>query len=88
MYSYKLKDIVPDDVKCDLENSEKNGNKSLQEFVSARLMNKTKEFPSVLPKLNSKTMAHIYKVKVDADKIKTFKADRDLFRHILMATIL
>ena len=79
------KDIVPDDVKCDLENSEKNGNKSLQEFVSARLINKTKELHSVLPQLNSKTMAHIYEVKVDADKIKTFKADCDLLRRLLIA---
>ena len=85
MICIATKDIVPDDVKCDLENSEKNSNKSLQEFVSARLIYKTKEFHSVLPKLNSKTMAHIYKVKFDADKIKTFKADCDLFRRLLIA---
>lgn len=87
MISISTRDVVPDDIKHDLESAQANGKKSLSEFVTARLIDKTKALHDGLPKNSPKTMASMYAVTVKTDKEKTatVKADRDLFRRIIIA---
>ena len=79
-------DVATEDITDSLLHVYDRGKKIVENFVTLRLVNGTVDFYSTLPKSNTKTFSALYDVSVTNGKERqTIKADRDLFRRIIIA---
>ena len=81
-------DVAPDDVRDGLLSVEKKGVTLVQDFVKSHLIEQSTDFYSRLPQNKAQTLATMYKVKVTVqkDKVVEVKAERDIFRRLLIAS--
>jgi hypothetical protein len=80
-------DVASDNVKNDLLKAEETGKKVIYDFVNDRLINKSTKFHDRIKRKNLNTFETLYSGYVSVDKKKTvsIKADRDLFRQVIVA---
>jgi len=81
-------DVAPDDVRDGLLSVEKKSVTLVQDFVKSHLIEQSTDFYSRLPQTKAQTLATMYKVKVTVqkDKVVEVKAERDIFRRLLIAS--
>lgn len=79
-------DIVPDEITSDILSAEGKGHKLVTEFVKSRLDEQDTDFYSRIAQIKAKTMATMYKttVQVNKDTVTVVKAERDIFRRLLV----
>jgi len=81
-------DMASDDIAQDLIDARESGVHAIQDFIKERLTDRNKSFYDSVCKLQLKTFDSLYKIKVPKDKeskASLVKADRDLFRRVLLA---
>ena len=80
-------DAATADIADALLNASDKGQEYINQFIADRLIKKEISFHKVLHKANSKTFASLYSVNVTSEKQKILqiKADRDIFRRLLVA---
>lgn len=89
LISVSTGDVAADDIRTDILTAEEKGEGLVKEFVKDRLMKKsTTNFFAKLPKIKSKTLGTMYKVqvKVKKDAVVVVKAERDIFRRLLVVS--
>jgi hypothetical protein len=82
------RDVAPHDIMEEISSAFQIGVSQVENFVSTRLIDKSTDFFSKIPRHKNKTLASMYNVKVKAEKGKeqTVKADRDLLRRLFVAS--
>lgn len=79
-------DVASEEVKQDLLEAEKKGERKLQEFIQERLIHKTANFHDTIKQQKLKTFETLYTVSVPVgNSKKVIKADRDLLRRVVVA---
>ena len=80
-------DIASDEVKHGLLQAQAVGNNVIKNFVCERLITKKTKFHEKIAQQKCKTFEMLYLVPVTMDRDKTLavKADRDLFRRVIVA---
>ena len=80
-------DVAIEEIKQDLLGAEEIGKTIVNEFVQVRLIKKEVKFHDSLKQQKLKTFETLYSVPVSLNKDKTvsIKADRDLFRRVVLA---
>ena len=80
-------DVVTDEIKSDLLEAEQRGKAAVKDFVKERLIKKETKFHDTIKQQKLKTFESLYAVNVRVGKEKTvsIKADRDLFRRVVVA---
>lgn len=84
----ELMSLSTNNVRTDVMEAEKKGVMLVKAFVTHRFIETSHECYSTLPKNKSNTLGTMYKVKVPAekDKVVTIKAERDIFRRLLVVS--
>ena len=80
-------DIATNDIKSDLLETQERGKAAVNDFVKERLIKRETKFHDKIKQQKLKTFETLYVVNVRVDKEKTvsIKADRDLFRRVVVA---
>ena len=81
-------DVATSDIAQSLHDVQMTGKEAHKEFVQNRLIDKKTSFHATMTKVKVKTFSSLYSVKVKTEKQKTtmMKADRELFRRLLVSS--
>lgn len=79
-------DIAPEDIISELLSAREKGQNLVSEFMETRFVNNVTDFYARIPQVKAKTLGTMYKagVQVKNDKITVVKAERDIFRRLLV----
>ena len=82
-------DVASESIKDDLANANVTDKEIVTKFVTDRLVKQTTDFHDSLKKHKLKTLSNLYSGDAQSDKYKTkkAKAERDMFRHIIVLMV-
>ena len=83
-----MKDVIPEDITKEVLKAVETGQSLVESFVTERLMEKSKDFYSKLPRNKVPSVSRMYKVDIPTatKKQNDIKADRDLIHRLFVAS--